>query len=211
MPKASFLELASVLKPLALTKRFSRGQFLFRSGETIRGFYYVISGQVRVYRMDDQGREVEVARLGPGDFLAEAVIFVAETFPVFAQAVRDSECRYFEKTKVLAYLGRDPRAARALINLLAHKCMILNSKIESLGLLTVRQRLARFLLSRCSGAMKCAVDLGMKKSELAELLGTAGETLSRTLRHMTREGLIEVQGRRVTVKDCVSLRAELRE
>ncbi len=209
MPDKSSIELISILRPLGEKKRYARGEFLFGAGDSIRGFFHVASGEVRVFRMDEQGREVEVARLGRGDFLAEAVTFAAKVYPAFAQAVRDAECLFFHKDKVMSRMAKDPRVAKAFLGLLAHKCLVLNNRIESLGLLTVRQRLARFLLSRCSGSMQCAVDLSMKKGELARALGTASETLSRTLRQMSREGLIEVRGRAVTIKDCSSLRAEL--
>jgi CRP/FNR family transcriptional regulator len=86
----------------------------------------------------------------------------------------------------------------------------LSDKIESLGLRTVRQRLIRYLLSRCSGDRECLVDLEVKKGELAKILGTISETLSRNLRHMHEKGLIEVEGNRVRIKDCPALREELR-
>jgi len=209
MPVKSSAALAAALGPLGEKKQLARKSFLFRAGEPVRGFFHLLSGEVRVFRMDDRGREVEVARIGTGDFLAEAVSFAARNYPAFAQAVRDTECLFFPKDKVASLVEKDPRASRALIGLLAEKCLALTGRIEALGLMTVRQRLAGFLLSRCSGAMKCTVALGMKKSELARILGASNETLSRTLRRLSREGLIEVRGRTVSIRDCASLRAEL--
>jgi CRP-like cAMP-binding protein len=95
------------------------------------------------------------------------------------------------------------------VDLLARKCVVLSNKIESLGLRTVRQRLIRYLLSRCSGEQTCLVELKVKKGELAKILGTISETLSRNLKHMQDEGLIEVEGNKITVKDCPALRDEL--
>ena len=50
--------------------------------------------------MDEQGREVEVVRLEPGDFLGEAILFVSSVFPFFAQAVKDSQVLFFDKNKI---------------------------------------------------------------------------------------------------------------
>ena len=95
------------------------------------------------------------------------------------------------------------------VDLLARKCVVLSNKIESLGLRTVRQRLIRYLLSQCSGEQKCLVELKIKKGELAKILGTISETLSRNLKQMQEEGLIEVEGNRVAIKNCPALREEL--
>ena len=202
--------LAAKLRALGVLRRVGRDELLFAAGDPANGFYIIQSGQVRVFKMDDEGREVEVARLGPGETLAEAAAFAAKEFPLFAQAVRDSTVLFFDKDSVLRRIEADPGLAGLFINLLAKKCLTLNRRIESLGLLTVRQRLAQYLLSQCSGRGQCLVNLSMTKGDLARLLGTVNETLSRTLRQMREEGWIEVKGGKILIKDCPALRSELR-
>jgi CRP/FNR family transcriptional regulator, dissimilatory nitrate respiration regulator len=202
--------IAAKLRALGVLRRFGRDELLFAAGDPANGFYIIQSGQVRVFKMDDEGREVEVARLGPGETLAEAAAFAAKEFPLFAQAVRDSTVLFFDKDSVLRRIEADPSLAGLFISLLAKKCLTLNRRIESLGLLTVKQRLAQYLLSQCSGRGQCLVDLTMTKGELAKMLGTVNETLSRTLKQMREEGWIEVKGGRIMIKDCPALRSELR-
>ena len=197
------------LKRLGLMKRFQKGETLFSAQDEARGFYYVESGEIRVYKMDEQGREAEVVRLGPGGFLGEAIVFASPVFPVFAQAVTDSVVRFFPKKEVKQEIQKNPGAAMYFVELLAGKCVVLSNKIESLGLRTVRQRLARYILSGCSGDRSCIVELKVKKGELAKILGTVSETLSRNLKQMQEEGLIEVKGNKIAVKDCPALRSEL--
>ncbi len=197
------------LKKLGQLKRFQKGEMLFSAQEETDGFYHVKSGEIRVYKMDEQGREAEVVRLGPGDFLGEAVIFVSSVFPVFAQAVTNSDVLFFAKGKINQEMTKDPRIAMFFVDLLARKCVVLSNRIESLGLRTVRQRLIRYLLSQCSGEQKCLVELKVKKGELAKILGTISETLSRNLKHMQDVGLIEVEGNKIAIKDCPKLREEL--
>jgi CRP-like cAMP-binding protein len=203
------MDLSLHLRSLGLPKKYAKGVFLFGSGEKAEGFYFVLAGEIRAFSMDEQGREVEVVRLKPGDFLGEAAALAGGSFPIYAQAVRDSRVLYFDRRRVLSGLDRDPTAARFFIELLAGKCLILNERIEALGLRTVRQRLVQYLLGRCSGKGACLVELPIKKSELARLLGTVPETLSRNLRQIETEGLIEVKGRRIRVLDCHRLKAGL--
>lgn len=197
------------LKKLGLRKRFQKGEMIFSAQDEADGFYYVESGEIRVFKMDEQGREAEVVRLGSGGFLGEAIVFVSAVFPVFAQAVSDSEVLFFVKGRIKQEMAKDPRIAMYFVDLLAKKCVVLSNKIESLGLQTVRQRLIRYLLSGCSGERTCLVELKVRKGELAKILGTISETLSRNLRQMQEEGLIEVEGNKVTIKNCLALREEL--
>ncbi len=203
------LALPAGFKKMGHLKKFRKGEVLFSAQDEANGFYYVEKGEIRVFKMDEQGREVEVVRLGPGDFLGEAIVFVSSEYPVFAQAVLDSEVLFFVKRKVSQEMSQNPSIAMYFVELLARKCVVLSNKIESLGLRTVRQRLIRYLLANCSGDRQCLVKLDVKKGELAKILGTISETLSRNLRHMQEEGLIEVEGNRVKIKNCPALREEL--
>jgi CRP/FNR family transcriptional regulator len=190
-------------------KTYRKDEFLFHARDEARGFFYVHSGAIRIFKMDEEGREVEVVRLKPGDFFGEAIVFAGQRFPSYAQAVKDSDVLFFDKNAIFEKIGKDPATAGLFLALLAGKCLILNERIEALGLQTVRQRLARFLLTRCSGGGSCRVELSVRKADLARQLGTVGETLSRNLRAMQEEGLIEVLGRTILVKDCPRLKQEL--
>jgi CRP/FNR family transcriptional regulator len=204
-------ELEESVKNIGILKKYIKDEILFSAQENANGFYYVQSGEIRVYKMDENGREVEVVRLEPGDFLGEAIVFVSSRFPFYAQAVKDSKVLFFEKKTILRKIESDPSAAKFFVNLLAKKCLVLNKRIESLGLQTVRQRLIQYMLLHCRGEEQCVIELKMKKSELAKMLGTIGETLSRNLKQMQEEGLVEVKGSRIQVINCPELRTELRE
>jgi len=110
---------------------------------------------------------------------------------------------FFKKVKTDTYLGR------FFLVLLARKCLVLNERIESLGHRTVRQRLIQYLLSQCQGEKACLVELGIKKSDLARLLGTISPALSRNPREMQEEGLIEVRGKQIQVRECLKMRKAL--
>lgn len=195
------------LRPLGTKRVYHKGELLFSALDEATGFYLVLDGEIRVFKMDEAGREVEVARLRPGDFLGEAVIFAAPAYPAFAQAVRDSEVLFFEKRAVIQKAEKDPATAKLFLTLLAQKCLTLSERIEVLSLKTVRQRLVQYLLSQCPRDGTCLVELKVKKGELAKLLGTISETLSRNLREMEKDGLIEVGARTIRVKDCARLQS----
>jgi len=197
------------IKDIGRLKKYRKDELLFSAQQKADGLYYVQSGEIRVFKMDEQGREVEVVRFEPGDFLGEAILFVSSVFPFFAQAVKDSQVLFFDKNKIFKKIDEEPSIAKFFLNLLARKCIILNRRIETLGLQTIRQRLIQYLLLNCSGEQQCTVELKTKKVELAKTLGTISETLSRNLKQIQNEGLIEVEGNKIHIKNCSKLRLEL--
>jgi CRP/FNR family transcriptional regulator len=201
-PGAEILSLGAI-------KRYPARAVLFHAGDVAKGFFYIESGAVRVYKADEQGRELDVARIEPGDFLGEAVAFAGGRYPFFAEAVRDSEARFFDRAEVWRGIERSPATARFFVGLLADKCLLLSGRVESLAMMTVRQRLAQYLVQNCSGGCAGVVELSVTKGELARLLGTVGETLSRALKQMQEDGLIAVRGRSIRIPDCALLRGEI--
>jgi signal-transduction protein with cAMP-binding, CBS, and nucleotidyltransferase domain len=182
------------LKKLGDLKQFQKGEMLFSAQDEANGFYYVERGEICVYKMDEQGREVEVVRLGPGDFLGEAIVFVSSVYSVFAQAVMDSDILFFGKRKISQEMAKNTSIAMYFEDLLARKCVVLSNKIESLVLRTVRQRLIRYLLSQCSEEQKCRCfsssaisgnypDIAKKKSRRIFLYQSAFFTLRANQSH----------------------------
>lgn len=202
-------ELEQKIIDLGYSKAYSKDEFLFHADDPAEGFYYLLSGEIRVFKMDEQGKEVEVLRPNPGDFFGEAVVFVQESYPSYAQAVKDSRVVFFEKNAFFRRLEKDPAIGKFFLHLLAKKCVVLNKRIEALELRTVRQRLIQYLVSTCGSDASCVLTLPMKKAELAKLLGTISETLSRNLKQLQEEGLITVKGLTIHLKDRSRLKEEL--
>jgi CRP-like cAMP-binding protein len=188
---------------------YKKNEFLFHADDPADGFYYLQSGEIRVFKMDEQGKEVEVVRPRPGDFFGEAIVFVQQKYPSYAQAVKDSQVVYFEKDSFFNRLEKHPEIGKYFLHLLAKKCVVLNKRIEALELRTVRQRLIQYLVSSCGSDTSCVLILPMKKAELAKLLGTISETLSRNLKQLQEEGLISVEGNTIHINDILRLNEEL--
>lgn len=199
-------ELLKSIASLGIKKAYRKGSFLFLAQEEARGFFRILKGEVRVFRMDDSGKELEIVRLRPGEYFGEAIALLQGKFPAFARAAQDSEVLFFDSRTVFRRMAEEPAVARFLVLLLAGKCQVLNQRIETLALRTVRQRLAQYLLSFCRGDKACRFELPVKKVELARKLGTISETLSRNLRQLQEEKTIEVRKRLILVRSPRKLR-----
>lgn len=201
--------LLEAIHPLGVSKKLPIGDICFHAGTPAHGFYVVVSGEIRLYKMDENGKEAEITRLHAGQFLGEVILFASAVFPVTAVATQDTELLFFEKSRILQAVEDNPVIAHGLLGLLARKCLSLNRTIEQLALSTVRQRLIAYLLQQSEAAPNEAIQLSSTKTDLAKTLSTIPETLSRTLKQLQDERLITVDRRQISLVDRKKLQAEL--
>lgn len=197
---------------LALARRVPAGQTLFREGEPTDGFYVVLEGQVKVYKLSPGGRQQILHVFGPGQAFAEAAMFAGETFPAFAETLIESRLAFFPRDRFLEGLGENPALAFAMIASLARLCRQLTTLVQQVALTDAAGRLARHLtdLARRKGVALekgANVRLDLPKGELARLLGTAPETLSRTFARLAEADVLAVDGKVITFRNPAALEA----
>jgi len=187
----------------------AKNEYVFHQKDTAVGFYYVLHGRIRLYRLGSEAKEVEINQVLDGGYLGEAILFASDSYPVSAQAVENSELLFFEKKEFLEHLRRDTAIADFMLKLLSEKCITLNNRIETLNIQTPRQRLIKTFISKCNGNGNCLIDLGMKKNELAKHIGITPEALSRNIKSLQDEQLIEVNGQSVKIFNCSGMKKYL--
>ena len=188
------------LMKIARIGKHSRGELLFSEGETAAGFYVVLDGKVKVYKLSPEGKERILHIIQPGGTFAEAAIFGEGLYPAYAETLQGSKLLFLPKD---AFLGMLRDNSRISINMIAGLSKFLRqfaSQIEDLTFKDVPSRLARYLLELSRGNRQ-TVELPISKSQLASNLGTVGETLSRTLRKLSEDDLISVSGKTVDILD----------
>jgi len=200
MNDADLAELATI----TVRRKFKKGESLFGEGDEATGFYLLVAGSIKLCRIAHDGREKVLHFVQPRETFAEAAFFGDGKYPAEARAMESGEVLYLPKQGFLELMGRNPGFALNLVVSLSLMLRRFARQIEELSFADVTSRLASFLIRRVdekstSYAGITYVDLGIKKGELASRLGTASETISRTLRKLKEEGIIEVQGNRVVI------------
>ena len=203
---ADLAELATI----TVRRAFRKGETLFCEGDEATGFYLLLSGRIKLCRMSHDGREKVLHFVQPRETFAEAAFFGDGRYPAEARATEGGELLYLTREGFLELMGRNPGFALNLVVSLSHMLRRFVRQIEELSFADVTSRLASFLIRRAdeksiSYAGITYLDLGIKKVELASRLGTASETISRTLRKLKDEGIIEVQGNRVVIRQMDKL------
>ena len=85
------------IQSIGIEKLIGEKQIVFSQGDKAEAFGYIVEGEVRAYRMDDQGREKEVGRFLSGTYFGEVILFASETYPVFAETVTPSRILFFSE------------------------------------------------------------------------------------------------------------------
>ncbi len=185
----------------ALTRNLAKGEALFTEGEVAEWVYILIGGGIRLVRTDHHGREQVLHSVRRGESFAEAAFFGEGTYPATALASTPSRVLGLSRKRMLGIIAEHPQAALSIIASLSRWLRRLAGTVEDLALNSADARLADYLLTLAGGEPKAGstVVLPTSKTELAARLSVAPETLSRTLKRMRDEGLIEVDGRRIVL------------
>lgn len=188
------------LMEIARVKEHPRGELLFSEGEKAEGFFVVLDGKVKVYKLSPEGKERILHIIHPGGTFAEAAIFGDGLYPAYAEPLQSSKLVFLPKDGFLGLLRDNSQISINMIAGLSKFLRQFANQIEDLTFKDVPSRLARYLMELSRGK-KQVVDLPISKSQLASNLGTVSETLSRTLRKLSEDDLITVSGKTFEIHD----------
>lgn len=192
---------------IAQERTFGRGESIFFEGDPGEGFYMVAEGQVKIFKMSPDGKEQILHIFGPGEPFGEVPVFHGHPFPANAMALSKVSLLYFPRRQFVDLVTANPSLALNLLAMLSLRLRRFAAQIESLSLKEVPGRLAAYLvyLAEEQGSTT-QVTLDIPKGQLASLLGTIPETLSRIFAKMSEEGLIRVDGRTIHLEDFAGLK-----
>jgi len=189
---------------IALPRQVGKREVLFSEGEEAKGFYVILSGKVKLYKISPEGKEQILHMVSAPDAFAEAALFLEGSYPAFAEALVDSQLLFFPKRNFVHLIEKHPQLSINMIVSLSHFLRKFASLIEELSLKEVSSRVAKYLMdlslkSARDGKNSKEVDLDLSKTQLASKLGTISETLSRTLSKMKTKGVINVNKNRILI------------
>ena len=180
------------------------GQTLFSEGDPANAFYIIVSGKMRVFKLSPAGREQTLMTASRSASIAEAALFAGGTYPAYAQANTDVELARIDKEEFLNLILSRPQLAVNMIALLSERLKIFARKIEQLSLMGVVPRLAEYIIQNSEKDQ--TVKLNITKGELASLLGTVPETLSRAFAKLKAGGYISESGSFVQIQSLDGLK-----
>jgi CRP-like cAMP-binding protein len=181
--------LPAAVQAVGVERKLKAGQVLFRRGTRTVGLYEVVSGNLRLARVDRAGREAVLHVAAAGDTIAEASLF-SPTYHCDAIVTTDAIVRLYPKAAMLAEFERNPSAMRAFTAMLGHQVMNLRTRLEQRNIRSARDRVRHYLAVNAGADGRTVVLSGTLK-ELAGELGLTHEALYRTLSDMAADKEIE--------------------
>lgn len=184
-------------------RTFRRGEVILLEGEAPQAVYFIVHGQVRIYRLSPDGREQVLKRLGPGEAFNLVPVLNGGHNPSSAMAWTDVTVYAIERGYFVQIVRQHPAVAMAVLADLAARLRYMTALVEDLSLRTVGARLAKLLLTQAVGEE--AAPRRMTQQEMAAQLGTVREVVGRALAELEREGLIRMERHRIVIVNRADL------
>jgi CRP-like cAMP-binding protein len=195
---------------ISALRRYGKRDAVFREGDPADGFFVVVSGSVKVFKLSPDGKEQVLHILEAGQSFAEATIFEGGGFPASAEALSDCDLLFLPKRPFIGLLEKNPKMAVRMLGSLSRWLKRMTDLVENLALRDVEARLVFFVSEEMNtrgvpirdGAV---YEIPVSKNVLASRLGTVPETFSRTLKKLQEEGKIRVKGNQIRILKADSL------
>jgi CRP-like cAMP-binding protein len=210
LPLFKALDAAALARLAAATTRrpLKRGEQLFSKGDAVTGMYVVVYGEIRLVARTPARGERLTGVVGAGRSFGEPVMFLGKPAVVDAQAAVDSLVLHLPRQAVFDEIERSPLFARRIIASLSQRVESLVNELDRQSMGSARSRLIDYLLRGAGrGPGPGVVTLPAAKSAIASHLNLSPEHFSRVLHELVAAGLLQVQGRRITVPDLERLAA----
>jgi CRP-like cAMP-binding protein len=202
-------ELADVAQRVA-ELHFDKGEILFLSGEPAKGIFVVVSGEIRVFQQDTEGREQVMHVDTAGAVIGEVPVFDDGPYPASAISELEADVLFIEKSDVHHFCVKYPSLALRALRLMAARVRRHAQLVEALSFHEVGQRLAFFLIKEAQhlntpAQNRIVLQLLLSNHEIASRIGSVRDVVSRAFGRLRHEGLIVMKGRTLTIPDLRAL------
>lgn len=199
------------ISAISAIKKIAKHEFIFSEGDYYKGFYILLKGAVKIFKITFEGKESVVHIVKPLTAFADIPLFEGSNYPVNAQAIEESLALFIPKEGFIDLLKKNHEISLKMLAGFAKRLKALVAQIEDLSLKEVPNRLAKYLLKeiKIAGTEKLPepfVKLTIPKSTIAPYLGTITETLSRAFKKLQHEGILRVKGKVIFVSDIKRLK-----
>lgn len=187
---------------------YKRGTIVFQENHRINGFYCVMTGILKMYKTGIDGKEQIIRFAKPGDVIGYRSVLSSELACTTARVIEDATVCYIPSDHLFTLLNNNSSFAMKLMQLTCMELGEANNYITDIAQKTVRERLAEILLllkDRFDLDENQVLQISLTREELANIVGTATESVIRLLSEFKQDKLIELQGRKIKILNLTGL------
>lgn len=192
---------------VAIGRKVARGATVLRAGDRTDFVYFILAGSLRVLVSDEEGREVILSHLGPGEFFGEMGVLDDNPRSATVEAITPCELIVVSKTDFRRCLAENFDVSLYIMRSLVKRLRMADRKIESLALMDVYGRVARLLLEMAEedGQGRRVVKGKVSRQDIARMVGASREMVSRVMKDLSLQGLIEEGDGRILLHERIDL------
>jgi CRP/FNR family transcriptional regulator, polysaccharide utilization system transcription regulator len=183
-------------------RQYKRGDILYQEGNRISGFYCINSGIIKVFKTGFDGKEQIIRFAKKGDIIAYRSVLSNELACTSAKVIEDCQVCFIPSEILISFIKTNSNFALELVKLACHELGEANSFITDIAQKTVRERLAEvllFLVNDFGLDNQQFLNISLTREELANIVGTATESVIRLLSEFKSDKLVELNGRRIKI------------
>ena len=188
---------------------YSKKQFVYKEGHRPRAVYYVVSGKVKIYRTNDDGKELITNIYAEGDYFGYTPILEECNYKESAQVLEDAKIMLVPREDFMQLVSTDLGIAKTFIKIITHNILEKEDSLLNLAYNTLRKKVAFGLvqlLEKYKFENEAKPQLNLSRENMAQTIGIATESLIRTLGDFKEEKLIDIQVGKVIILDEKKLR-----
>lgn len=198
------------LLAVASERSFANGQVIFQKGDPGTSMMAVLSGRVRIGAYSEDGREIILNMVDPGQLFGEIALLDGKERSADATAMGKTELLILDRRDFLPFLEKNPKSAVKLIEVLCSRLRRTSEMVESIAFLDFAARLARLLVQMSEHYGKdteagLLIDIRISQADLGNLIASTRESVNRQLSAWTQEGVIAVEQGKITILDQETL------
>ena len=186
----------------AIFQKFPAGKVLYKEGDPCNFFALINEGVVRVYKTSDTGNEITLYRVGSGEccFLTASCVMQETKFPAIAVAEEELEAVMLPSSVLQDWVGTNPVWRKYVFSLLASRLSNVAERVDDVAFQRIDKRLAEFMLNKHKDNI-----VSMTHQAIALDLGTAREVVSRILKELEKDGVVQILRGKTEITDLPAL------
>lgn len=184
---------------------FKKGQSVFHEGNIPQGIYYISKGVLKLVRTNNEGKEQILRFAKEGDFLGYRALIADEPFVATAICIEEAVACFIPRNVFMKILDENPAISKEMLKALSHDLGVVEERVQSLAQKSVRERLAETLLflhqtfNSEEKAEDGVIHITLPREDIANIVGTATETIIRLLSEFKHDKLIELDGKKIKI------------
>jgi len=184
---------------IAATRTYAKNAIIVSEGDETDSLYVLLSGRVKVFLSDAQGKEVTLNQLEPGEYFGE-ITLDGGLRSASVMALEDARCAVVKRGELLALVERQPEFALHMVRKLAHRVRALTENVRSLALMDVYGRVARLLLELAEEQDgRLVISEALTHKDIASRVGASREMISRIFSDLNDGGYVRKESGRLVI------------